>query len=75
MYRRSNLTTPHFGNLPGDCVYDNVVAGLAMIGLFDADVSDNIFENHKYEVKFSVGCSRKGLLDIVNTVSAKSQTC
>ena len=46
-----------------------------MIGLFDADVSDNIFENHKYEVKFSVGCSRKGLLDIVNTVSAKSQTC
>ena len=29
-----------------------------MMESFDADVSDNLFENNKYGVRFSVGCGR-----------------
>ena len=41
---------------PGNYVHDNGDAGMAMLESFNADVSDNIFENNKFGVRFSVGC-------------------
>lgn len=38
-------------------MHDNGDAGIALMESFDADVSDNIFENNKYGVRFSVGCA------------------
>ncbi|CAN0448441.1 unnamed protein product, partial [Ectocarpus fasciculatus] len=41
----------------GNYVHDNGDAGLAMLESFNADVSENTFENNKYGVRFSVGCA------------------
>ena len=40
----------------GNYVHDNGDAGLAMMESFNADVSDNTFEDNKYGIRFSVGC-------------------
>eukprot|EP00904_Undaria_pinnatifida_P009115 jgi/Undpi1/5333/HiC_scaffold_2.g00614.m1 len=40
----------------GNYVHDNGDAGLAMMESFNADVSNNVFENNKYGVRISVGC-------------------
>ena len=42
----------------GNYVHDNGDAGMAMMESFNADVSDNIFENNKYGIRLSVGCGR-----------------
>ena len=55
----------------GNYVHDNGDAGLAMMESFNADVSDNIFENNKYGVRFSVGCGRNVFSKNVITGSAK----
>lgn len=36
-------------------MYSNGDAGLALLEAYNADVSDNIFENNKYGIRFSVG--------------------
>ncbi|CAM9816491.1 unnamed protein product [Ectocarpus sp. 6 AP-2014] len=41
----------------GNYVHDNGDAGLAMLESFNADVSENTFENNKYGVRMSVGCA------------------
>eukprot|EP00904_Undaria_pinnatifida_P005809 jgi/Undpi1/2358/HiC_scaffold_13.g05741.m1 len=41
----------------GNYCHDNGDAGLAMLESFNADVSNNTFENNKYGVRFSVGCA------------------
>ncbi|CAN0450719.1 unnamed protein product, partial [Scytosiphon promiscuus] len=38
-------------------VYGNADAGMAMMESFNADVSDNTFDNNKYGVRLSVGCA------------------
>eukprot|EP00904_Undaria_pinnatifida_P009109 jgi/Undpi1/5328/HiC_scaffold_2.g00609.m1 len=58
----------------GNYVHDNGDAGLAMMESFNADVSDNIFENNKYGVRFSVGCGRNVFSKNVITGSAKYNT-
>ncbi|CAM9404971.1 unnamed protein product [Laminaria digitata] len=40
----------------GNYVHDNGDAGMAMLESFNADVSDNIFENNFFGVRFAVGC-------------------
>ena len=49
-------TTCQFSFAPGNYVHDNGDAGLAMLESFNADVSDNTFEDNKYGIRFSVGC-------------------
>ncbi|CAN0159350.1 unnamed protein product [Scytosiphon promiscuus] len=41
----------------GNYVHDNGDAGLAMLESFNAEVSDNTFENNKYGIRFSVACA------------------
>ena len=55
----------------GNYVHDNGDAGLAMMESFNADVSDNVFENNKYGVRFSVGCGRNFFCKNVIAGSAK----
>lgn len=52
------LTKLNFVFTPGNYVHDNGNAGLAMLESFDADVSDNVFENNFFGVRFAVGCGR-----------------
>lgn len=47
-----------FSSGPGNYVHDNGDAGMAMLESFNADVSNNVFENNKFGVRFSVGCGR-----------------
>ena len=42
-----------------------------MMESFNADVSDNVFENNKYGTRFSVGCGRNIFSKNVITGSAK----
>ena len=56
--RWSHATNLYFALTSGNYVHDNGDAGLAMMESFNADVSDNIFENNKYGVRISVGCGR-----------------
>ena len=51
------MTALDLGFAPGNYVHDNGDAGLAMLESFNADVSDNIFENNFFGVRFSVGCA------------------
>lgn len=44
------------GCCPGNHVYNNGDAGMALHESFHATVSDNVFENNKYGVRLSVGC-------------------
>lgn len=37
--------------------YNNGDAGLAMLESSNAEISDNVFENNKYGVRMSVGCT------------------
>ncbi|CAN0465393.1 unnamed protein product, partial [Scytosiphon promiscuus] len=60
--------------VPGNYVHDNGDAGLAMMESFNADVSDNIFENNKYGVRFSVGCGQNIFSNNVISGSAKYNT-
>lgn len=55
--RGSHSTTPTFTCTAGNYVHNNGDAGLALMESFNADVSDNIFENNTYGVRISVGCS------------------
>ncbi|CAM9995604.1 unnamed protein product, partial [Laminaria digitata] len=41
----------------GNYVYNNGDAGMALLESFNNDVSNNIFENNKYGVRFCVGCA------------------
>ncbi|CAM9370073.1 unnamed protein product [Laminaria digitata] len=43
--------------ISGNYVHDNGDAGMAMMESFNADVSDNVFENNKYGFRMSVGCA------------------
>ncbi|CAN0513274.1 unnamed protein product, partial [Scytosiphon promiscuus] len=38
-------------------VHDNGDAGMALMETFNADVSNNKFEDNKYGVRLSVGCA------------------
>ncbi|CAM9147288.1 unnamed protein product, partial [Laminaria digitata] len=58
----------------GNYVHDNGDAGLAMMESFNAHVSDNLFENNKYGIRFSVGCGRNFFSKNVITGSAKYNT-
>lgn len=42
---------------PGNTVYDNADAGLALMEAFDAEVYDNTFRDNKYGIRLSVGCA------------------
>ena len=71
MHRSLHLTTPDFAFSLGNYVHDNGDAGLAMMESFDADVSDNVFENNKYGVRISVGCGRNVFASNVISGSTK----
>ncbi|CAM9431716.1 unnamed protein product, partial [Laminaria digitata] len=43
--------------LPDNYVHGNGDAGMALMETFNADVSNNIFENNKYGIRLSVGCA------------------
>lgn len=66
-----HTSKPLIAFFPGNYVHDNGDAGLAMLESFDADVSDNIFENNKYGVRFSVGCGHNVFSKNVISGSAK----
>ena len=55
----------------GNYVHDNGDAGMAMMESFNADVSDNIFENNKYGIRLSVGCGRNVFSNNVISGSTK----
>lgn len=42
---------------PGNRVYNNSDAGIALMESFRANVSHNVFEDNKYGVRLSVGCA------------------
>ncbi|CAM9714410.1 unnamed protein product, partial [Laminaria digitata] len=41
----------------GNYVHDNGDAGMALMEVFNASVSNNIFEDNKYGIRLSVGCA------------------
>ena len=43
--------------IEGNYVHDNGDAGMALMEVFDAEVSGNTFEDNKYGVRLSVGCA------------------
>lgn len=57
-FRTDRLTRqrPTLALAAGNYVHDNGDAGMAMLESFNADVSDNIFENNFFGVRFAVGC-------------------
>ena len=70
----TGLTWRH--NQPGlfatrNYVHDNGDAGMTMMESFNADVSDNIFENNKYGIRLSVGCGRNVFSNNVISGSTK----
>lgn len=56
--RLSTKPTPGITDLPSTYVNDNGDVGLAMMMLFNADVSDIVFDQNKYGVTLSVGSGR-----------------
>ena len=54
---RLHCLTSVYARFAGNHVYNNDDAGLAMLESFNADVSDNIFEDNLYGVRMSVGCA------------------
>ena len=58
MFCSSSDTTHLFANLAADnhC-YNNGDAGMAMLESSNADISGNVFENNKYGIRMSVGCT------------------
>lgn len=65
------MTPPYFDFAPRNCVHDHGDTGLAMMELFNADVSNNVFEHNKYGVRISVWCDHKVFSKNVISVSAK----
>lgn len=55
----------------GNYVHDNGDAGLAMMESFNADVSNNIFENNFWGVRFAVGCGNNVFSNNVISGSTK----
>ncbi|CAM9491122.1 unnamed protein product, partial [Laminaria digitata] len=55
----------------GNYVHDNGDAGMALMESFNADVSDNVFENNKYGVRMSVGCGDNVFSDNVISDSTR----
>ncbi|CAM9715530.1 unnamed protein product, partial [Laminaria digitata] len=55
----------------GNYVHDNGDAGLALMESFNADVSENTFENNKYGVRLSVGCADNVFHDNIFTGATK----
>ncbi|CAN0523949.1 unnamed protein product, partial [Scytosiphon promiscuus] len=41
----------------GNYIHGNGDAGMAMMESFNADVTDNVFEDNKYGIRLSVGCA------------------
>ncbi|CAM9817868.1 unnamed protein product, partial [Laminaria digitata] len=58
----------------GNYVHDTGAAGLAMMESFNADVSDNVFENNKYGIRFSVGSGRNVFFNNVISGSTRYNT-
>eukprot|EP00904_Undaria_pinnatifida_P005807 jgi/Undpi1/2356/HiC_scaffold_13.g05739.m1 len=58
----------------GNYVHDNGDAGLAMLESFNADVSDNTFENNKYGIRFSVACGDNVFSNNIISGSSKYNT-
>ena len=55
---RCHLTnTPPAPRLKGNYVHDNGDAGIALMEIFNATVSDNIFRNNQFGIRLSVGCA------------------
>ena len=77
LFCSSISTKADIANFPDNYVHDNGDAGLAMMESFDADVSDNIFENNKYGVRLSVGSGRNVFSKNVISGSTRSEknTC
>ena len=46
-----------FGREPGNYAHDNGDAGMALMEIVNAEVSDNVFEDNTYGVRLSVGCA------------------
>lgn len=55
----------------GNYVHDNGDAGMALMEVFDAVVSDNIIESNKYGVRLSVGSADNIVFDNLINDSAK----
>ena len=43
--------------MKGNYVHGNGDAGMALMETFNADVTNNIFEENKYGIRLSVGCA------------------
>ena len=56
---------------PDNYVHDNGDAGLALLESFNADVSDNVFEDNKYGIRFSVASANNVFSDNVIRGSTK----
>lgn len=52
-------------------MHDNGDAGMALLESFNADVSDNVFEDNKYGIRFSVGSGNNVFSDNKISGSAK----
>ena len=57
--------------IQGNYAHDNGDAGMAMMESFNADVSDNVFENNKYGIRMSVGCADNVFSDNLITGSTR----
>ena len=55
----------------GNYAHDNGDAGMAMMESFNADVSDNVFDNNKYGIRMSVGCADNVFYD--NVISGSTR--
>lgn len=55
----------------GNWVYNNSDAGLAIMESYNANVTDNVFENNKYGIRFSVGSNDNVFSDNIIDNSTK----
>ena len=59
------------GHNLGNYVHDNGDAGMALMEIVNAEVSDNVFEDNKYGIRFSVGSGNNKFSDNVISGSSK----
>ena len=59
------------GHNLGNYVHDNGDAGMALMEIVNAEVSDNVFEDNKYGVRLSVGCTDNVFTDNIFSDSEK----
>ena len=59
------------GHNLGNYVHDNGDAGMALMEIVNAEVSDNVFEDNKYGVRLSVGSANNVFADNNITGSTK----